>query len=381
MDGSVELWNQSGYGIIRGSDGREYFAHFTDFVRFQKTGARISVEVGDDVSFTPAMDRERGNRAKAADIQYDSRSPLFRFAFFPNFEESIADLAERHARRERWSSSTFDEQSALQEICEAAERNAWLSAELNRQLEKYGSTDAAKAERAVERRVSRTLLHQKYNVLFSYFERTFERAQLEKKIIHSADGTAFNTGLGNKFDRDVFAVFRKQPDPAGYVFDRFADENFVGKHFPQIPEAVNYFYDPESGERVPVDHLIFDFEMDLYPDYTHLLDDRRSRFPESWQGMNDLECTETFDILLSRTRSRVRRNFHAAVPFYYPALRRIQLLLPLTFNPGTPQEETRALVASREGAGYSVETIMPLQWAYRNARLMTKPDRDDWLDF
>ena len=205
--------------------------------------------------------------------------------------------------------------------------------------------------------------------------------QLEDKIVLPDHGAAFNTGLGNKFDKDIYALFKINNHRGGYVFERFADENAVGKLFPHVPEPANYLRDIATGEKVPADHLYFDFEKRIIPDYAHLLDDRRSRFPESWQGMDDRQCSELFDILLERTRRRVRRNFRTAVPFYYPALRKIQMLLPLTLSPDSDQEETRALVVSREGAGYSVETVMPLHWAYKNARLLTKPDREDWLDF
>lgn len=384
MQGSVETWNLQGFGIVRGEDQKAYFAHFSDFEKYKSSGSRINVDVGQDVTFEPAVDAERGDRLKAADIHYDSRSALFRFAYFPAYEESIDYLARKLARAEKWCTSSFteiDEKSLREDLETKAREHDWIAQEDQRQKEKFGSADPVRSRHRVEDRIHKIVARRKFDVLFSYIERTFERLQLEDKIVFSDTGAAFNTGLGNKFDKDIYAVFKGNGDRDGYMFDRFSDENTVGKLFPRIPEPANYLRDVSTGERVPADHLYFDFEKRIYPDYAHLLDERRSRFPDAWQGMDDQECAEHFDILLDRTSKRVRRNFRTAVPFYYPALRKIQMLLPLTFWPGSEQEDTRALVVSREGAGYSVETIMPLHWAYKNARLLTKPDREDWLDF
>lgn len=384
MDGSIESWNLSGFGVIRGADQKTYLAHFTDFDEYKQKQKRIMMEVGQDVQFTPGINTEKGGRAKAEDIRFDGRSPLFRFAYFYNFEAAVSSLATQHATPEKWSSSTFNVLEARKAVEEMAEKKGWLEKQLSWQVERFGNADEARARQRVEERIAGAIAKKQYEVLFSFFERTFERVQLEDKIVYSDKGAAFNTALGNKYNKDVYALFKKQREPRNnneYEFEGFTDENHIGKHFPKIPEPPNYFRDVSTGARVPSDHLLFDYDLSIFPDYTHLLDERRSRFPDSWQGMNDAECAANFDQLLDRTRRRVRRNFRAAVPFYYPALRKIQMLLPLTFSPGTDDEETRALVVSREGAGYSVETVMPLEWAYKNARLVAKPDREDWLDF
>lgn len=371
MQGSIESWNASGFGIIRGADEKTYLAHYTNF---QMKGRKIVMEIGQDVSFTP-------DGRNAANIAYDTRSALFRFAYFQNYEKAIDVLARDHAVNEKWSSSTFREDTVRKSVMEAAETHNWLKVERDRQIVKYGHSDNKKAIQRVNDKIAGIVLNKKYEVLISFFERTFERVKLEDKIAISDDSAAFNTALGNKFNKDIYAIFKKNREGDGWHFDKFADENFVGKTFPKIPEPPNYFFDVATGDRVPSDHLFLDVEKKIFADDAHLFDERRSRFPESWKSMDDEECVSSFDRLLDRTQRRVRRNFRAAVPFYYPALRKIQMLLPVTFYPGTAQEETHALVVARVGAGYSVETIMPLSWAYKNARLLAKPDREDWLDF
>jgi len=371
MEGSIESWNSSGFGLIRGEDEKTYLAHHSNF---QEKGRKIVMEIGQDVSFTPAG----GN---ATDISYDTRSALFRFAYFHNFEKTIDELARDHAVPEKWSSSSFNEDALRKSVRETAETNNWFKTECEKQIGKHGKADETIAKKRVEDRIAGIIYREKYEVLISFFERTFERVKFEDKIEFGNDIAAFNTALGNKFNKDIYAVFKKNKKGDGWQFDKFADENFVGKTLPKIPEPPDYFEDPVTRERVPSDHLFLDLNRQIFADDKHLFDERRSRFPESWKSMDDEECVSSFERLLDRTKRRVRRNFRAAVPFYYPALRKIQMLLPVTFYPGTAQEETHAVVVARVGAGYSVETIMPLAWAYKNARLLAKPDREDWLDF
>jgi cold shock CspA family protein len=372
MQGSVENWNHtSGFGIIRSTDGKTYYAHHKNF---QSKGRKIVMEIGQDVSFTP-------DGTQAIGINYDTRSALYRFAYFHNFEKAIDILAREFAAPEKWSSSDFDEEAYRLSVITKAETENWLQREQETLIKRRGNADGTRARQGVSDKIDKYVLRKKYEVLISFFERTFERAKLEDKIVTGSNIAGFNTALGDKFNGDIYAIFKPDRKGNGWVFDKFADENFVIRALPEIPEPPNYFIDVTNGERVPSDHMFLDVEKKIAPDTAHLFDERRSRFPDSWKNRGDQDCANDFNRLLDRTKQRVRRNFRAAVPFYYPALRKIQMLLPVTFNLGESTEETRALVVTRVGAGYSVETIMPLAWAYKNARLLAKPDREDWLDF
>lgn len=378
MDGAIETWNlDNGNGVIRGVDGKIYLADFRDFEEFKARRIRISLEAGQDVSFAPA-----GNRAEC--ITYDSRPAIFRFAWFHNYPKTIAELANHdHAVAEKWSSRDFDEDDLFEKTANKAAEQNWFAEQQEKQFLKNRQRNDFLANQAVEEQIRKVVTRKKYEILFSFFERTFQRLELEKKIVYSETGAAFNTGLGNKFNKDIYAIFKATKNEFGnpYEFEKFSDENYVGITFDKLPEPADYFCNFDTNERVPSDNLLLDSRKPIFSDDKHLFDDRRNRFPESWSKFDNLECSATFQTLLDVTKRRVRRNFRAAVPFYYPGVRKIQMLLPVTFYPGTDQQEIRALVVARKGAGYSVETIMPLDWAYKNARLIAKPDRDDWLDF
>lgn len=386
--GAVESWG-SGFGILRGEDNKTYKAHFTDFENYKRNNKQINLEIGQEVTFTPERD-EKG-RWKAINIFYDSRHQLFKFAFFLNYEEAIAELATEHAEKEKWSASGFNEENLRKELEEKASKNKWSEDEKRKHKDKaekdgkqFIELSETDASNRVTRKIDRIILRQKYDVLISYFEHTFERVKLEEKIVHAANNAAaaFNTGLANKFGQDIYAVFKiNDREGSQFVFKEFAGRNAVGKNFPKLPEMPNYFTDNSTGEKVPSDQLLFDCEKEIFPDDTHLHEERIDRFPASWKDKSLEDRVNEFGKLLDSTKNRVKRNFRAAIPFYYPTLRKVQMLLPITFDPGTDKASTSALVVSREGAGYSIETIMPLDWAYKNARLLAKPDREDWLDF
>lgn len=75
-------------------------------------------------------------------------------------------------------------------------------------------------------------------------------------------------------------------------------------------------------------------------------------------------------------QKRVEWNYKSAIPMYFPKKNRGSLL-PLAL-----MDETRvdlALVVERQISGsYQGQTILPLNLAYTNSRLVTRPD-SDWL--
>jgi hypothetical protein len=74
---------------------------------------------------------------------------------------------------------------------------------------------------------------------------------------------------------------------------------------------------------------------------------------------------------------RVSWNFKTAVPQYYPRVRKLQLLLPVCLV-SDEKVDLALAVEKTDLGGYLGHTVLPLDWAYRNARLICRPD-SDWL--
>jgi hypothetical protein len=79
-------------------------------------------------------------------------------------------------------------------------------------------------------------------------------------------------------------------------------------------------------------------------------------------------------IAIDRAKRRVLQNYKTAIPMYNRG--RVQLLLPLCLK--NPSKADVALVVGREGRVYKGYTVLTLDMAYNNARLLTRPDRE-WL--
>jgi hypothetical protein len=69
-----------------------------------------------------------------------------------------------------------------------------------------------------------------------------------------------------------------------------------------------------------------------------------------------------------------QRSYRIAVPQYYRG--RIQLLLPLYLRDA--QRADLALTLQKRGEWYHAATVLYPDWAYRHARLLTRPN-SEWL--
>jgi cold shock CspA family protein len=335
MDRNIGIIDQfdMGFGFIRSND-EKYFIHHTDVVG---TGFK-KIETGFEVEFTPSIS-DKGLQAKNI-VFRDTRSALEKFAVFPDWDSAISDLATNHAQREDGNWDYINK--------------------------KTGS----------------------YPVLESYISYTFLRLHRENKIKYASRTensrefkfACFNTGLATVKQEEIFAYFEhkdnlpnsrhnegylKQPVWIFKCFDR--ESNRMMNHFAEKPELANYFQNAAE--------LIYESGKRLIPDYEHILDDREKRFPKEFRELSKPQQVERVKSAIESALTRIRRNYKTAIPQFYSDS--IQLLLPLCIT--TAETTDVALVVAKEGEVYRANTVLPLDWAYNNARLLAKPDRE-WLN-
>lgn len=214
-----------------------------------------------------------------------------------------------------------------------------------------------------------------YYILRSYLNYTFLRLQEEGKIVYSSDGNraCFNTGLQTTEEKDVFASFyrnRKRGDE--YIewihfafFDSYSNKL---NDFSPTPEVATYIDDASD--------LVFDLSYELEINVGHIVKENIHRFPEVVQdnprlAMNAMEGAKEF------LKEKIRRNYKIAIPHWYE--NKIQLLLPL--NLLSDDKADVALVADKDKAKrmYRIKTVLSMDMAYLDARLICRPDRE-WLD-
>jgi hypothetical protein len=250
---------------------------------------------------------------------------LFKFAFFPNYDDCISNLAINLAEEEVWNYK--------------------------------GNT--------------------KYPILKNYLEHTYRKLEQEKKIAFTSDNKSacFNTGLITENLEDIYAFFEiyRSPKPGGspFFFKDFlkkSDSKLLRLFSGNLPEPAFYFERPEL--------LLFNPKIDLIPDIDHIISDNIERFPEQLREADSHEVRRQLTGAIDDVKKRVRTNYKIAVPQYYNG--QIQLLLPLKLTPYAVNPDLALVVTKLNETTYSARTCLTLRMAYGNARLIVKP-QSNWL--
>ena len=293
----------------------------------------------------------------------------------------------------------------IKELAEKALAEKWY----------YGAANAADAEN--------------YPILKNYLAYTFKRLVFEDKILYGdvADAehageeyAAFNTGLVDQKYEYIYALFKKNtmsPQPYWYLLDFVVAGEQSGKTlarlFYPLPKRADYF---ENQFR----NMVYDTSTQLLCDYTHIIVERIGRFPLRFLQENcppnmldidgvkleevypkhakDSERKRYFEQLGERIRNmpmvlnnlknrleaaihltlkRVEWNYKTAIPVYFPTRNLCSLLLPLCLSE-EGQVDLALVVEPLQSGAYQGQTVLPLDLAYNNSRLLTRPD-SDWL--
>jgi cold shock CspA family protein len=325
---------ENGFGWIEHFITKEkYFVHYT---KIKGTETRfIRIEKGDPVVFSMAKN-DKGNEAVDV-VKVDTRNLLESFADFENFSESLIDLKTK-SEPENWD-----------------------------YIKEPNGTDP---------------------VLYSYINHTFDRVRIQNKIVFgnsSKEGKQyayFNTGLVTPFQDEIYGYFIKAPiinkptqwhiSQPEYEFLEFeTEQSHYRKYFPAAPEIATYFSEAEVRE------LVFDTSLNggkIIVDKDHIKT-RKSRFPSSVSALSDESFFDAISKSIELATKRVKRNYKTAIPHFYDG--KIQFLLPLCML--TKKDADLALVVNKEEYVYKAHTVLELDQAYNNARLLAKPDRE-WLN-
>ena len=218
-----------------------------------------------------------------------------------------------------------------------------------------------------------------YKILRNYIQFTYNRLDEENKLIDSSDGNfrCMNTGLLTKYNQEIVAIFSKNEKPGKqpWFFNGFFKETdkFFTRNFTALPPLADYCDN--------VKDLIYDHRLELLLKKEHIIDNNFERFVDAGYSSKDL-INALLDSAKSTLEKKLKRNFRLALPFYYRNTEtgecKIQLLAPLYF-PGAPVRLALVLnkIQSDAKEYYECITVLPVEWAYMNARLIIKPD-EEW---
>lgn len=254
-------------------------------------------------------------------------------------------------------------------------------------------------------------------ILENYLKYTFQKLYVDKGILYSTDNkyAAFNTGLVDCRYLPIYALFDKVPTiPKKWHFVGFciSGENFAGKklisEFEHMPPLPKYFssindllYDTSKGlPALDLEHIILErtwrlpfdflnshppkeFSLKSFEQIKNLgIEERDAYYQSLSRAIKQDEdtyryyCTSLNNALAVAIK-RVQWNYKSAIPMYYPVRKKMCLFLPLSLVHDNKVD--LALVVERMNSGrYQGSTVYQLEWAYKCARLITRPD-SDWL--
>jgi len=121
---------------------------------------------------------------------------------------------------------------------------------------------------------------------------------------------------------------------------------------------------------------VFDTSYEFEVNYDHIFDQNRDRLPEILRDNRTLAISAIQGSVQLLTQ-KIIRNYKIAIPHWHEG--KMQLLLPLNLT--SENEADLALVADKDKAGhiYRIKTVLTMDMAYVDARLITRPDRE-WLN-
>ena len=212
---------------------------------------------------------------------------------------------------------------------------------------------------------------EEYFTLWNYIHNTFNYLYHNErsKVFQDNNYSCFNTGLETKTHQEIFAFFIKNQNDGKFHFEGYVEDtdNRLNAIRSKLPDPANYIinvqdfiYDPKNDEDYSLSHIF----------------ERQERLPRVI-----LTIPEEFreDVIVNRMRmafKRLKRNYKLAIPQYSPRLKEIQLLVPLCIKDKLNAD--CALAVQKIDGVYVAKTILTMDMAYNNARLITRPD-GDWL--
>lgn len=215
-----------------------------------------------------------------------------------------------------------------------------------------------------------------YPILRNYLNYTFLRLQQQNHIQYSGDGTraCFNTGLQTPTEKDIFALFYKNKNAKKYRAPQWTLYGFVDSYSPKLqdfhplPPIAEYYSDTNE--------LVFDLSYGIEINFDHILKENRKRLPGVLQENPPLALA-SIEGATKFLKEKIKRNYKIAIPHWYSD--RVQLLLPL--NLLNESKADLALVADKDKIRkiYRITTILTMDMAYIDARLICYPDKA-WLN-
>lgn len=122
---------------------------------------------------------------------------------------------------------------------------------------------------------------------------------------------------------------------------------------------------------------IEDFDLDDTHHLKHIIDERRERLPRILMEKSPSQIYMYLKMSVEYAVKMSKLDYKFIVPSYSIANNEIQFLIPFYVDLGK-EKPVCAIVATKENDRFVLKTILPIETAYNNARLLSVPDTG-WL--
>jgi len=183
----------------------------------------------------------------------------------------------------------------------------------------------------------------------------------------------FNTGLINQWFKEIYVICEIDPENP----NRLINAQPVLENDRVVLETFGNAKPPMATFFSNITDVVFDPDLEINTDDSHIIEDNFDRIPAEYRQLRKSQIFALFKAAIEFARIMARRNYKLVVPQYFNG--RIQFLMPIYLSgefSGTPDF---ALALEKIGNCYRGNTILTLDMAYQNARLIAKPD-STWLN-
>ncbi|PAM95511.1 hypothetical protein B4N84_09595 [Flavobacterium sp. IR1] len=230
-------------------------------------------------------------------------------------------------------------------------------------------------------------------ILKAYIENIFEKLKKEQgKILKGDDNKymIFNSNLLDKYFHEIFIISEVFVDDDETTYRNpfrlksLTDLIKLGfkvngnqlNNLEQLPKKPSFFGD--------INEVIFQTNWIIdrsFEKFEHIIEERKDRFPSDYQIKKNDELARALDNAINYAVAIAQRNYKFIVPQYRPQDNKIQLLMPIYLSGSFTEKPDFALILDPDPLNqiYLPQTILPLDAAYQNARLIAKPD-EYWLN-
>lgn len=193
----------------------------------------------------------------------------------------------------------------------------------------------------------------------------------------------FNTGLIDIYNNDIYILDSSNDEKrfgskilsiveskASLVGSGFAREHLIN-----MPRPIK-FYDNKSS--LVLDASIDDIDLSDGARLNHIIKERIDRFPDKYRDMPIDVISGMIKTAIDKAIQQSDRDYKYIVPMYNIKMNKIQYLAPLYLESSISDVPELAVVIGSNSGFYYVYTVLSIDTAYDNARLICKPS-DSWL--